>query len=114
MEGRSGGIGSLRPEEEGCLTSQTPFGMTVFVMAPKRSWHKGQRDMCREAGTHQDPVIVQTRALQRAGAAGGQDFLGMARWERLYHEWVALDFDRRLYWPGLVSTGSTHRNFGPG
>jgi hypothetical protein len=35
MEGRSGGIGSLRPEEEGCLTSQTPFGMTVFVMAPK-------------------------------------------------------------------------------
>jgi len=36
----------------------------------------------------------------------------MARWERLYHERVALDFARRLYWPGLVGTGSRHRNFG--
>jgi hypothetical protein len=26
----------------------------------------------------------------------------MARWQRLYFEHVALDFDRRLYWLGLA------------
>jgi hypothetical protein len=26
----------------------------------------------------------------------------MARWQRLYFEYVALDFERRLYWRGLA------------
>jgi hypothetical protein len=52
--------------------------------------------------------------MGRDGESGRQatSVQGMARWERLYHEWVALDFAGRLYWPRLVSTGSTHRNSG--
>src|SRR5215472_7008033 len=29
----------------------------------------------------------------------------MARWERLYYAQLARDFNRRLYWPGLVGIG---------
>jgi len=34
---------------------------------------------------------------------------GMARWQRLYHEFVAQDFRRRLYWRRLADSGISLR-----
>ncbi len=40
-----------------------------------------------------------------SGEFGGTHGQRMAKWERLYHGRLAWDFPRRLYWPGLASTG---------
>jgi hypothetical protein len=37
----------------------------------------------------------------------------MARWQRLYFEYVALDFDRRIYWRGIAEA-SRYVCAGPG
>src|SRR5271157_1114628 len=47
---------------------------------------------------------LRRESCQRRRTAPGSP--GMARWPRLYHEWVARVFPRRLYWPRLADAGT--------